>query len=616
MTRNTHPYKKKNNAAMITMIVLIALILLSILFYMIFADQNPSSKPSPSGSGNTAVTTPAPEKDPVWFENSAPIDNTIQYTPPSEVKYPYYIKVNRAMCTVTVYGIDANGEYSIPVKAFTCSVGKAGEETILGEYSMPEAYDWCYMVDGTYSQFSYRIHNGYMFHSVPCVKMTKDSLETEEYNKLGSPASLGCIRLNVANAKWIYDNCIPGTKTLIYDDTQNPGPLGKPETMKIPLDHKCATWDPTDPDPKNPWNSYTPQIEAPEITVKKGTAVDILQNVKALDTCGNDITDRIYWYGKYTTDVAGQYNITYGVVDTIGKKIEKTITITVADADGTVPEATASPAVPAAVNIDTKALESNNVLLMCLNNGTVLLDKNGTERAFPASITKIMTLLLSVENLKDMEEHLVIQQADFDYLASRDASMSQYPVGVEIRVIDLMYGSFMPSGADASVTLAKRIAGSEAAFADMMNQKAAEIGMKNTHYANCTGLHEPDQYTTGEDIAVLLKYAFQNKLFMQIFTATAYTSAALPGLPNGKTFKSTMFNLLPQRTLPNGLSIVGGKTGYTDDAGLCLASYAVSDKTANEYILVTMKAPGGYWDEPYPNHIKDALTVYSAIKEG
>ena len=140
--------------------------------------------------------------------------------------------------------------------------------------------------------------------------------------------------------------------------------------------------------------------------------------------------------------------------------------------------------------------------------------------------------------------------------------------------------------------------------------------MKNTNFVNATGLHEENQYTTCQDVALLMQYAFQNPLVQKIFTTVTYTTEALSGHPQGMTFTSTMFNVLPSAELSNGLRILGGKTGFTNAAGLCLASLAESSLTSNQYILITMKAPGSYWDEPYPNHIKDALSVYESIKEG
>ena len=305
------------------------------------------------------------------------------------------------------------------------------------------------------------------------------------------------------------------------------------------------------------------------------------------------------------------------MTDAIGKNTEKTITITVTDAQGNqAPPSQAPAAAPASVTVDGNSLTSEYALLLCVNDGSVLLDKNAGQRAYPASITKIMTVLLAAERLTDLEERLVITQETVDALAARDASMADFPVGEGIRVIDLLYGAFMPSGADASVTLAIRIAGSEQAFAELMNQKAAEIGMKNTNFVNATGLHEENQYTTCQDVALLMQYAFQNPLVQKIFTTVTYTTEALSGHPQGMTFTSTMFNVLPSAELSNGIRISGGKTGFTNAAGLCLASLAESSLTSNQYILITMKAPGSYWDEPYPNHIKDALSVYESIKEG
>ncbi|MFR1518032.1 MAG: L,D-transpeptidase family protein [Clostridia bacterium] len=620
MTNKTNRSRKKNTGEKVLLIGL--LLVVAVLLCMVIYQHFRKGKDAPPSGTGTQAPISTPGKEPVWHEQSAPATNTgVSYTPPEGAALPYYIKVNRAMCTVTVYGIDANGEYTVPVKAFACSVGKEGDETILGEYAIHEPFGttWCYMVDGTYSQYAYRIERGYMFHIVPSFENRKNTLETEEYNKLGSPASLGCIRLTTADAKWIQEHCAVGTKTLIYDDPQTPGPLGKPDTIKIPLEHEWAGWDPTDPDEENPWQKAVPRIEAADRTVPLGTESDLLQNVKAYDTCGNDITEKLYWYGKYTFDIAGSYQITLGVTDALGKNTEKTITITVSGEQEQLSSAApteAPTAAPAAVNLDKNSVVSEYALLMCTNDGSIFLDKNGDQQSYPASITKIMTVLLAAEKFTNPEDRLVITQETFDYLASRDASMARFPLGEGIRIIDLMYGSLLASGADASVTLANKIAGSEQEFAKLMNQKAAEIGMKNTNFANATGLHEENQYTTCHDVALLLQYALQNQLFKKIFTTTSYTTEALPGHPDGMTFKSTMFGALPEADLPNGIRIAGGKTGYTDNAGLCLASLAESTKTSNKYILVTMKAPGSYWDEPYPNHVRDALTVYTSIREG
>lgn len=606
---------KKSEKIILSCLLAVVLILAGFVIVDEISKHFPNSQTSnPTATVNipsTSKPNPEPTAKPVWHEQSKPQEKA-EYIPPENAKLPYYIKVNRALCTVTIYGIDSNGEYTIPVKAFACSVGREGHETITGTFQMCENYNWMLpMQDGTYAQFAYRIKKGtgYMFHSVPCFQNKKNTLETEEFNKLGSPASLGCVRLTVADAKWIYDNCPIGTTTEIYDDLSNPGPLGKPDTIKIPVNHTWANWDPTDPDSKNPWHAASARIEASNITTERGTAVDIMSGVKAYDTCGNDITSKLNWHGKYTFDVPGLYSVTFTVTDAIGSSAEKTIYITVTDPAN--PNADYSA--PVSVSLDSASVKSKNALLICLNNNDILFDKKSTERAYPASITKAMTVLVALEQFNNYNDTLVITQETYDYLAAQDASMAKLPIGEEITVQDLIYGTFMPSGAEAAVTLAIGAAGSEKNYVDLMNKKAAELGMKNTNFTNVTGLHHDEQYTTCQDIAILLKAALKNDMFKKIFTTQTYTTKAYRGYPNGLTFVSTVFNFLDGRQPDNSITILGGKTGYTSKAGLCLASLASSSDSPNEYILITLGAPGNYWESSPPNHVADALNIYSSV---
>lgn len=172
-----------------------------------------------------------------------------------QASYPYRIKVNRIANCVTVYGIDFEGNYSIPYLSFICSVGKPYTITPAGTFSVSDKYDWRLMVDNTYAQYAVRISGQIMFHSVGYYSADKSDLEYEEYNKLGSEASLGCIRLSAIDAKWIYDNCPVGTVVEVYDDSKTPGPLGRPTAKKINLSSPYRGWDPTDPDVNNPWNT-------------------------------------------------------------------------------------------------------------------------------------------------------------------------------------------------------------------------------------------------------------------------------------------------------------------------------------------------------------------------
>ncbi len=266
-----------------------------------------------------------------WIETKIPEKTEVTYKAPEGVKYPYYIKVNRAMNCTTVYGIDSDGKYTIPVIAFATSCGRAGNETITGEdYVTTDKYEWRLMVDGTYGHYAFRINGSYLFHSVPFLSANSASLESEEFNKLGDYASLGCVRMCVRDVKWLYDNCESGTKVTIYDDPTTPGPLGKPATIKIPTSGAKAAWDPTDENPNNPWKDSKPEIKgAKDIVVKVGEKADLLKDITATDTCGNDISANVIAAGKYTYDIPGQYEITYFVRDAIDREAEVKVSLKV-----------------------------------------------------------------------------------------------------------------------------------------------------------------------------------------------------------------------------------------------------------------------------------------------
>ena len=159
--------------------------------------------------------------------------------------------------------------------------------------------------------------------------------------------------------------------------------------------------------------------------------------------------------------------------------------------------------------------------------------------------------------------------------------------------------------------LAQHLFGSEENFVAKMNEKAAELGMDSTHFVTCTGLHDENHYTTVRDLTKLLSYALQNDTFRQIYCTSEYTTSATASAPEGLHFLSTMFKKMDSPEV-NGGEIEGGKTGYTGEAGQCLASLAKVDDV--EYILVTAGAPGGPSTEPY--HIEDAKAVYNRIQAG
>lgn len=238
----------------------------------------------------------------------------------------YEICVNRAQNCVTVYTYDADGKYTIPVRAMVCSTGE-DNSTVTGAFDIYFKRKWHPLYQNVYGCYVSGISGDYLFHSVPYYTQSSSDLEVDEFNKLGTQASLGCVRLAVSDAKWIYNNCGEGVTVKIYDD-DNPGPLGKPETIKI-TDKHCG-WDPTDDNPLNPYCAKSPQIIGAENrTIKLNSDYDALDGVKATDTCSNDVTSRLKVTGNVVTSRPGAYRVTYSVTDALHRTASVDITVTV-----------------------------------------------------------------------------------------------------------------------------------------------------------------------------------------------------------------------------------------------------------------------------------------------
>lgn len=231
----------------------------------------------------------------------------------------YQIRVNRAANCITVYERDNSGVFSIPVRVFLCSTGRSLSYTPLGTYSTSSYYRWHEMFGGSYTQYAVRINNHIMLHSIPYNSANPGSMSWEQYNLLGERASMGCIRLACADAKWIYDNCRPGTEVVIYDDTENPGPLGKPEAMKISADNPSRRWDPTDLSENNPWNKVRPLIYLKDdigdgmLYIPLGAGIDSVKNrlgMKNADGISYNTDEySVNIYGNYDLNKAGVYKI-------------------------------------------------------------------------------------------------------------------------------------------------------------------------------------------------------------------------------------------------------------------------------------------------------------------
>lgn len=262
---------------------------------------------------------------------------------------------------------------------------------------------------------------------------------------------------------------------------------------------------------------------------------------------------------------------------------------------------------PAVEELDITGINSSYAVLMQADSGKIVGDINGETQMYPASMTKIMTTIVAIENLSDLNQEITLTNDMVADLYAQDATQAGFQPGETVQAIDLLYGVMLPSGAECCIALADTIAGSEDGFVELMNQKAEKLGLENTHFCNTTGLHAENHYSTAKDIATILRYALKNDTFREIIESPYHSTPGTNVHPDGITFYSTMFKNLSDTTVIDG-KIMGGKTGFTSEAGCCLASFAQIDDI--EYILVT----AGAYQAGTP-HIDDEVKLYNRLGE-
>ena len=251
-------------------------------------------------------------------------------------------------------------------------------------------------------------------------------------------------------------------------------------------------------------------------------------------------------------------------------------------------------------------IRSEYAILIDLQNNTVIADKNGDRRIYPASMTKMMTLIVAAEHISDYDELFTFSYAITDPAYQAGASVAGFLSSESVPLIDIMYGVALPSGADATTALAITIAGSEEAFAELMNKKAVEMGLERTHFMNASGLHHDDHYSTPHEMAIILEYAMKIPLLAEILSTYQYRTTKTPQHPDGILLTSTMFSRMYGDEAGN-CEVIAGKTGYTHEARQCLASMAETPD-GRRFVLVTAMAQEKYdpiWDaiDIYKNYI-------------
>ncbi len=220
---------------------------------------------------------------------------------------------------------------------------------------------------------------------------------------------------------------------------------------------------------------------------------------------------------------------------------------------------------------------------------TILAHTGGDERIYPASMTKIMTMIVAIEEIGDLDATFTFEQHIINYFESQGASRAKFKAGETVKVRDLLYGAALPSGGDATAGLAILACGSESLFAEKMNEKAAQLGLKNTHFVNASGLHHDNHYTTLSDMATIFAYALKNETLLEIMSTKTYTTGATNMNPDGLNMSSHLFSRLAYVNMPENLNVICGKTGYTDEAKHCLITLSEDKATGKKYIFVTAK---------------------------
>lgn len=254
-----------------------------------------------------------------------------------------------------------------------------------------------------------------------------------------------------------------------------------------------------------------------------------------------------------------------------------------------------------------KNLYSTNYIFLDADTGQVLSAKKQDEQISIASLTKMMTVLLAIENSSSLNQTVTITNEMIDGLYEEQASVAGYVNGDTATVLDLCYAAAIPSAADAANALAIQIGGSFENFYQMMNDKATQLGMDHTVFKSAHGLDREGQYSTVEDVSKLLRYALQNPTFKEIFSTKEHTTQATTYYPFGIPLASTIWAYADTYGY-NLANLSGGKTGYTLQAGRCIAYWA----TVNDMNIIAVTAGASTNVEQYSN-LSDAQTALTSL---
>lgn len=234
--------------------------------------------------------------------------------------------------------------------------------------------------------------------------------------------------------------------------------------------------------------------------------------------------------------------------------------------------------VPVCAQGEEVALSAQNAIVIDEESGRVLYEKSAKEKMYPASITKILTIICALEKVDDLDKTVTITQSDIDTVWETGASSADFEVGETVTYRDVFMGAMLPSGADACRALANNTCGNQEDFVKEMNNLVKKLGLTDSNFVNTTGIHDDNHYTTVYDMAKITQYAMQNEKFVEIFNRYQYNSS------NGKHqwIKKVLYNA--KRSRIDTSMITGCKSGYTNKAQHTLSSSL--DINGHTYICV------------------------------
>lgn len=261
----------------------------------------------------------------------------------------------------------------------------------------------------------------------------------------------------------------------------------------------------------------------------------------------------------------------------------------------------------ATTGVNEETVPSKHVILVDLDHNTIKARRGAGDRISPASMTKILTVLVAAEHITDLDDTFTITREITDYSYSNDCSSAGFGDGETVTVRDLMYGTILPSGADAAAGLAYYVSGSLEGFVELMNEKIDELGLSDTaHFTNCVGLYDADHHCTAEDMAVMLKAAVENELCREVLSAHTYRTSSTELHPDGIELSNWFLRRIEDKDTKG--EVVCAKTGYVVQSGNCAASYMVTD-SGKHYICVTADAHSSW------RCIYDHVAVYHQYTE-